>query len=75
MKGIKLGLIILLMSGLLLGPGTAWAAEDKSIVKIGSDVTIESGIEGPQCGHHRRPDHRRAEPWTTTSWPSAARWS
>ena len=61
MKGIKLGLIILLVSGLLLGPGTVRASEDKNIIKIGSDVTIESGIEGPQRGHHRRPDHRRRD--------------
>ena len=33
------------MSGLLLGPGTVWASEDKNIVKIGSDVTIESGMK------------------------------
>ena len=43
MKGIKLGLILLFMLGLLLGPAAASAAEDKSIVKIGSDVTIEAG--------------------------------
>ena len=44
MKGTKLGLIILLVSGLLLGPGTVLASEDKNIIKIGSDVTIENGM-------------------------------
>ena len=40
----KLGLIALLLSGLLLlGGGTLQASEEKSIIKIGSDVTIESG--------------------------------
>jgi hypothetical protein len=43
MKGIKLGLTVLCILGLLLGPAAAGAAEDKSIVKIGSDVTIEAG--------------------------------
>ncbi len=47
MKRMKLGLIVLVVSALLLGAATAWASEDKNIVKIGSDVTIESGIEGP----------------------------
>ena len=45
MKGTKLGLIVLLVSGLLLGPGTVRASEDKNIIKIGSDVTIESGMK------------------------------
>ncbi len=45
MKRMKLGLIVLVVSGLLLGAGTAWASEDKNIVKIGSDVTIESGMK------------------------------
>ena len=45
MKGTRLCLIVLLMAGLLLGSGTVWASEDKSIVKIGSDVTIESGMK------------------------------
>ncbi|MHB9096848.1 MAG: bactofilin family protein [Syntrophales bacterium] len=43
MKGIKLGLAVLCILGLLLGPAAAGAAEDKSIIKIGSDVTIEAG--------------------------------
>ena len=44
MKGIKLRVILPLMLGLLLGPVTAGnAAEDKSIIKIGSDVVIEAG--------------------------------
>ncbi|MBU2234869.1 MAG: hypothetical protein KKE49_04410, partial [Proteobacteria bacterium] len=42
MRGIKLSVILLLMLGLLLGPAAAGTAEDKSIVKIGSDVTIEA---------------------------------
>jgi hypothetical protein len=45
MKGTRLCLIVLLMAGLLLGSGTVWASEDKSIIKIGSDVTIESGMK------------------------------
>jgi len=45
MKRTKLGLIILLIAALFLGPGAAWASEDKSIIKIGSDVTIESGMK------------------------------
>ena len=44
MKGIKLIVILLLMLGLLLGPVAAGsAAEDKSIIKIGSDVVVEAG--------------------------------
>lgn len=44
MKGIKLRVILPLILGLLLGPVTAGnAAEDKSIIKIGSDVVIEAG--------------------------------
>jgi hypothetical protein len=43
MKEIKLGLALLCILGLLLGPAAAGAAEEKSIVKIGSDVTIEAG--------------------------------
>ncbi len=42
MKGIKLGLILLCFLGMLLGPAAAGAAEDKSIIKIGSDVTVEA---------------------------------
>jgi hypothetical protein len=45
MKGIKLGLTVLCILGLLLGGGTARASEDKSIIKIGTDVTIESGTK------------------------------
>ena len=45
MKGTRLCLIVLLMAGLLLGSVTVWASEDKSIVKIGSDVMIESGMK------------------------------
>jgi hypothetical protein len=45
MRGIKLGLIFLLLMGLLLAPGTASAAEDKSIIKIGNDVTVEQGTK------------------------------
>jgi hypothetical protein len=44
MKGIQLRVILPLIFGLLLGPVTAGnAAEDKSIIKIGSDVVIETG--------------------------------
>ena len=43
MKRATLVLVILLLAGLLSGPGTARATEDKSIIKIGSDVTIEQG--------------------------------
>ena len=43
MKGIRLGLVLLCIVCLLLGPATAGATEDKSIIKIGSDVTIEEG--------------------------------
>jgi hypothetical protein len=42
MKGIRLGFIVLCILGLLVGPAAVGAAEDKSIVKIGSDVTIEA---------------------------------
>jgi dipeptide/tripeptide permease len=42
MKVIKRSIIILSMAGLLLGPAVAVATGDKSIVKIGSDVTIEA---------------------------------
>ena len=45
MKGTRPVLIILLLMGLLLGPETARATEDKSIIKIGSDVTIEQGTQ------------------------------
>jgi hypothetical protein len=45
MKRTKFGLIILLIAGLLLGPGTAGASEDKNIIKIGTDVTIENGMK------------------------------
>lgn len=43
MKGIRLGLTVLCILGLLAGPAAAGAAEDKSIIKIGSDVTVEAG--------------------------------
>ena len=43
MKGIKLSIILPLILALLLGPVAARAAEDKSIIKIGSDVVIEAG--------------------------------
>ena len=44
MTRTKLGLIFLALAGLLLfSAGTVRASEEKSIVKIGSDVTIESG--------------------------------
>jgi len=45
MKRTKLVLIVLLVSGLLFGAGTAGASEDRNIIKIGSDVTIESGMK------------------------------
>ncbi len=43
MKGMKLGLVLLCMLCILLGPVAAGAAEEKSIIKLGSDVTIEAG--------------------------------
>ena len=43
MRGIKLGVILLLMLGLLLGPAAASAMGGKNIVKIGTDVKIEAG--------------------------------
>jgi hypothetical protein len=46
MKGKTLSMILLFMlltPGLLLGPATAGATEDRNIIKIGSDVTIEAG--------------------------------
>lgn len=43
MKSMKFGLTVLCILGLLLGPAAAGAAEDKSIIKIGSDVTVEAG--------------------------------
>lgn len=43
MKRIKAGAVALITLGLLLGAAVAGAADDKSIIKIGSDVTIETG--------------------------------
>jgi hypothetical protein len=43
MKKIKTGAVALIILGLLLGATAAGAADEKSIVKIGSDVTIETG--------------------------------
>lgn len=43
MKGVVRSVILLSMLGLLLGPAVAAATEGGSIVKIGSDVTIEAG--------------------------------
>ncbi len=43
MKGIRHGLILLCILCMLFGPAAASAAEDKTIIKIGSDVTIEAG--------------------------------
>jgi hypothetical protein len=43
MKVIMRSIILLSLLGLLLGPATAVATEEKSIVRIGSDVTIEAG--------------------------------
>ncbi|MBA4423679.1 MAG: hypothetical protein C0390_11390, partial [Syntrophus sp. (in: bacteria)] len=44
MKRIKIRVILPLMLALLLGPvAVGSAAEDKSIIKIGSDVVIEAG--------------------------------
>jgi hypothetical protein len=44
MKRIKFGVILLLILGVLLGPAAAGStAEEKSIIKIGSDVVIEEG--------------------------------
>src|SRR5512133_3150275 len=43
MKRIRLGLTVLCILGLLAGPAAAGAAEDKSVIKIGSDVTVEAG--------------------------------
>jgi len=45
MKRTALGLIVLIVSGMLLGAGTVRASEEKNIVKIGSDVTVESGMK------------------------------
>ena len=42
-KPIQRLLGLLLILGLLLGPAAAIASTDKSIIKIGSDVTIEKG--------------------------------
>jgi len=43
MKTIKAGAAALIILGVLLGATAAGAADDKSIIKIGSDVTIETG--------------------------------
>jgi hypothetical protein len=43
MKVVMRSVILLFLSGLLLGPAVAVASEGGSIVKIGSDVTIEEG--------------------------------
>jgi hypothetical protein len=45
MKKASVGLIVLIVLGLFPGAVTVRASEDKSIVKIGSDVTIESGMK------------------------------
>ncbi len=43
MSVLKRSIVLLSLLGLLLGPATAVAAEERSIVRIGSDVTIEAG--------------------------------
>lgn len=43
MREVRLGAVLLLMLGMLLGPAAAAAAGSNSIVKIGSDVIIEAG--------------------------------
>lgn len=43
MNIFKRNIFLLFLLGLLLAPVTAAATEDKSIVRIGSDVTIEAG--------------------------------
>ena len=44
MKGIKFGIVISFLLILLFGPAALGsAAEEKSIIKIGSDVVIEEG--------------------------------
>jgi hypothetical protein len=43
MNRLKFTVILPLLVGILLGPVAARAAEDKSIIKIGSDVVIETG--------------------------------
>jgi hypothetical protein len=43
MKEVKLRIIFPLLLGLLLGPIAVSAAEDKSVIKIGSDIVIETG--------------------------------
>ncbi|MBU2262174.1 MAG: hypothetical protein KKF02_09640 [Proteobacteria bacterium] len=43
MRGIKRSIILLLMMGLLSGPAAVAAAASNSIIKIGSDVTVEAG--------------------------------
>jgi hypothetical protein len=43
MSVLKRSIVLLSLLGLLLGPATAVATEERSIVRIGSDVTIEAG--------------------------------
>jgi hypothetical protein len=43
MKGVMRSVIVLFLLGLLLGPAAAVATEGGSVIKIGSDVTIEAG--------------------------------
>jgi hypothetical protein len=43
MKGMKTALLFLLGMQLLMGAASAGAADDKRIIKIGSDVTVEEG--------------------------------
>jgi len=43
MNVLKRSIVLLSLLGLLLGPAAADATEDRSIVRIGSDVTIEAG--------------------------------
>lgn len=43
MNVLKRSIVLLSLLGLLLGPAAAAATEERSIVRIGSDVTIEAG--------------------------------
>jgi hypothetical protein len=45
MKGIKRSLVFLFAAGVMLTAAGAYASEDKRIIRIGSDVTVETGTK------------------------------
>ena len=45
MSGLRLGLFALFAAGMLLTAGQASASEDKRVIRIGRDVTVEAGTK------------------------------